>query len=162
MMRGFKDKLLLISTVLLVIGVISLILENTFYQYVDKNGLLHESLFLPLGTFSVVLGGFGILATMMFKVWVYKKESTGNNPKVYLAAINLLALMIYGIGLMAPLTPSERLPSFYELIIFLVFPMGLLGYCFYKLESIYFKIIILIQFFAIASFSIYLLILQYS
>lgn len=73
MMREFKNKLLLISTVLLVIGVISLILENTFYQYVDENGLVYESLFLPLGTFSVVLGGFGILVTIMFKVWAYIK-----------------------------------------------------------------------------------------
>jgi hypothetical protein len=67
-MSASKNKLLLISTVSLVAGIICLILENTFYQYVDENGFFHESLFLQVGTFSVLLGGFGILAAIMVKI----------------------------------------------------------------------------------------------
>ena len=43
---------------LIFIGVFFLICENLFYQRIDENGFLHESLFLPLGTFLVIIGLF--------------------------------------------------------------------------------------------------------
>lgn len=46
----------LIGVVLLVVGIVFLILENTFYQYLSDDGVLHESLFLPLGTLSLFFG----------------------------------------------------------------------------------------------------------
>jgi hypothetical protein len=39
----------------------ALLIENTFYQYIDKNGLLHESLFLPFGVLGLVFGVILIL-----------------------------------------------------------------------------------------------------
>ncbi len=31
-------------------------IENTFYQYIDEDGLLHESFFMPLGFIFVAIG----------------------------------------------------------------------------------------------------------
>ena len=31
-------------------------LENTFYQYLDEDGVLHESMFLPLGALFMLIG----------------------------------------------------------------------------------------------------------
>lgn len=39
----------------------------------------------------------------------------------------LLSMMWFGIGLVAPLTPSSGLPSVGELIVFAGFPLGLLA-----------------------------------
>ena len=52
-----KYKLLLSGMLLLLIGAIFLLLENKFYQYIDEKGLLHESLFLPLGILALTSGG---------------------------------------------------------------------------------------------------------
>jgi intracellular septation protein A len=41
---------------LLIIGVASIIIQNTFYGYVDAEGVLHDSLFLPIGAFATILG----------------------------------------------------------------------------------------------------------
>ena len=54
-------KVLVVSLMLLLIGITFIVLENTFYQYVDENGVLHESLFLPLGTISVLIAGIGLV-----------------------------------------------------------------------------------------------------
>ena len=40
----------------LLVGVIALLIENSFYQYIDTVGRLHESLFLPLGALSLIVG----------------------------------------------------------------------------------------------------------
>ena len=49
-------KSIIVSVLFLVLGGIFLLLEITYYQYVDEQGFLHESLFMPLGFFSVCLG----------------------------------------------------------------------------------------------------------
>ncbi len=54
-------KILKFSLVLLIVGIACILLENTFYQYVDKNGVLHESFFLPLGAISMLLAGIGLV-----------------------------------------------------------------------------------------------------
>jgi hypothetical protein len=41
---------------LLIIGLAAIIIQNTFYGYVDAEGVLHDSLFLPLGTLATILG----------------------------------------------------------------------------------------------------------
>ena len=46
----------IIGTTFLVIGIISVIIQNTFYGYVDAEGVLHDSLFLPIGVISVIIG----------------------------------------------------------------------------------------------------------
>ncbi|KEQ13400.1 hypothetical protein GZ77_13500 [Endozoicomonas montiporae] len=53
---------------LILAGFIFLWLENRFYQYVDDAGRLHESLFLPLGVFSVMLGLIIVLLWTGLKV----------------------------------------------------------------------------------------------
>ena len=52
-----KYKLLLSGMLFLLIGAIFLLVENKFYQYIDEKGLLHESLFLPLGILALISGG---------------------------------------------------------------------------------------------------------
>jgi hypothetical protein len=55
-MNVFTINFFLISLILLGAGVISIIAENTFHQYLDSDGVLHESLFLPLGAICIALG----------------------------------------------------------------------------------------------------------
>ncbi|GJL83728.1 MAG: hypothetical protein DHS20C01_33620 [marine bacterium B5-7] len=58
-----------VSIILLMIGVISIILENVFYQYVDDNGVLHESFFMPLGVIALLSGGIGLLIVLVKAIW---------------------------------------------------------------------------------------------
>jgi len=51
-----KHKLFYSGLLFILCGAIFVFLENAFYQYVDENGLLHESLFMPLGAIAVVIG----------------------------------------------------------------------------------------------------------
>ena len=64
-----KSKIFLASLFLLVLGVTFLFLENTFYQYLDEDGVLHESFFLPLGCLSLIVGGLGLLITGIKLIW---------------------------------------------------------------------------------------------
>ena len=54
-------KVLICSSVLLAIGIACILLENIYYQYVDTDGVLHESLFLPIGFISVKIAGIGLI-----------------------------------------------------------------------------------------------------
>jgi hypothetical protein len=40
----------------LIIGISCLFIENIFYQYLDEDGVLHESFFMPLGALFLALG----------------------------------------------------------------------------------------------------------
>lgn len=40
----------------LTIGGIFLLIQNIFYGYLDSEGVLHDSLFLPLGSITMILG----------------------------------------------------------------------------------------------------------
>lgn len=59
-----RKPLLLASSFLLLLGVVFMWIQNTFYGYVDENGVLQDSLFLPLGAIAIMLGlaGFFFLA----------------------------------------------------------------------------------------------------
>ena len=50
------SKPLVAGLVFLLMGGAFVWLENTFYQYLDEDGVLHESFFLPLGTLFVLIG----------------------------------------------------------------------------------------------------------
>ena len=68
-MKIKNNKVLILCLVLLVTGIICLVLENHFYQYVDEDGYLRESLFLPIGVFSFLLGGIGLVVMLARKLW---------------------------------------------------------------------------------------------
>jgi len=50
-----------VSLFFVFLGIISLAMENIFYGHIDHNGVLQESLFLPLGTASFLLGMMGLI-----------------------------------------------------------------------------------------------------
>lgn len=54
-MKKFKWKLYT-GIFLTLLGVIFLLIEHLFYQYVDNNGFLQESLFFPLFIFFLIFG----------------------------------------------------------------------------------------------------------
>ena len=60
-----------VSLFFLFSGILSLVLENIFYGYIDQNGVLQESLFLPLGTLSFLLGVVGLSASI---TWFFFKK----------------------------------------------------------------------------------------
>ena len=57
-----KNTMIITSLLLLFLGVTFLLLENIFYQYIDEDGILHESFFMPLGFLSIFLGLTFLLA----------------------------------------------------------------------------------------------------
>jgi len=78
--KVLKSKIFLASLFLLVLGVTFLFLENTFYQYLDEDGVLHESFFLPLGCLSLIAGGFGLLITGIKLIWTYLRRNNNGSP----------------------------------------------------------------------------------
>ena len=61
MQNIIKPKLFWVTVGLLVLGVVSICLENIFYQYIDEEGVLHESFFMPLGmVFQFIVRWFGV------------------------------------------------------------------------------------------------------
>ncbi|EDM67823.1 hypothetical protein PE36_17700 [Moritella sp. PE36] len=65
------NKLLLSSIVLFGLGFSFLFLENTFFQYIDEEGVLHESLFLPFGVIGI-LSAAGVLFIYLTIVLIRK------------------------------------------------------------------------------------------
>lgn len=49
-------------------------LENTFYQYVDANGVLVESWFMPLSFLCIGIGGIGVLFIVVKTIWLVIKN----------------------------------------------------------------------------------------
>ena len=60
-------KVLTISLVFLVVGMLFIFFENHFYQFVDEDGVLHESLFLPFGVILLLLGGIGVVLDLAIR-----------------------------------------------------------------------------------------------
>ena len=69
----YKNTMIVTSILLLALGAVSIFLENIFYQYIDENGILHESLFMPLGFLSIFLGLFFLLVIFIKKLISRKK-----------------------------------------------------------------------------------------
>lgn len=59
-----RFKLPVLGGVLIALGMASHVIEHIFYGYLDKNGILHESLFLPLGFIT------GFLGLLIMMIWV--------------------------------------------------------------------------------------------
>ena len=74
-----KTKLFLVGLLFLFLGILSLIMENIFYGYVDQDGILQESFFLPLGGFSFSLG----LVVMVFStIRLYLKRFNKSRSEI--------------------------------------------------------------------------------
>ena len=77
MKKLINTKKFLISLSFLALGSLSIIMENTFYEHIDNNGVLQESLFLPLGVFSFLLGVLGIIISIIyFYIKKFKKPNS--------------------------------------------------------------------------------------
>lgn len=61
-------KVFIVSLTLLIIGMSCILLENIFYQYVDTEGVLHESLFMPIGVILVLVAGIGLVFVLAKKL----------------------------------------------------------------------------------------------
>ena len=66
-----KTKPFLVSLFFLFLGILFLAMENIFYGYIDQDGVLQESFFLPIGTLSLLLGVAGLIVSI---IWFYLKR----------------------------------------------------------------------------------------
>lgn len=48
-------KLIISFTVFALIGLISSAIQRNFYGYIDENNVLQDSIFLPIGAFSLII-----------------------------------------------------------------------------------------------------------
>jgi hypothetical protein len=64
----------IVSLMLLVVGMSCILLENIFYQYIDTEGVLHESLFMPIGVILVLLAGIGLVFVLAKKLMSMRKK----------------------------------------------------------------------------------------
>ena len=71
MKRVIKTKLFLVGLFFLLLGILSLAMENIFYGDIDQDGVLQESFFLPLGSISVIMGVASLTVSI---IWFYLKK----------------------------------------------------------------------------------------
>ena len=62
--------MLWLSFILFALGSAFGYIENTHYQYIDENGTLVESLFMPLSVLCIFLGGIGLLFVFVRTIWL--------------------------------------------------------------------------------------------
>lgn len=70
MKQNIKSKIFWLSFILLAVGLAFGYIENTFYQYIDENGVLIESWFMPLSFLFIFLGGMGLLFIAVKTIWL--------------------------------------------------------------------------------------------
>ena len=68
------SKLTWVGLVVLMAGLVSGVLEKTFYGYVDENNVLRESFFLPMAFILVFLGGGLLIIAIACSVGVRWKK----------------------------------------------------------------------------------------
>ncbi len=75
MKQIIKSKILWLSLILFAMGTAFGFIENTYYQYIDENGALVESWFMPLSFLCIFLGGIGLLCVVVKSIWlaIYKR-----------------------------------------------------------------------------------------
>ncbi len=42
--------------IFIIIGVVSILIQNTFYGYIDAGGVMQDSIFLPVGALATIFG----------------------------------------------------------------------------------------------------------
>jgi hypothetical protein len=68
-MNHSTNKIFILSLLLLSLGIVFIVAENSFYQYVDDKGVLHESMFMPLGMISIFMGILALFFYLIQKIW---------------------------------------------------------------------------------------------
>ena len=76
-----KNIALYVGLIFISLGVLFIFTENKIYQYVDENGILHESLFLPLGVFSMLFGLIVILLVTIANIRNIMKRRVQGSEK---------------------------------------------------------------------------------
>ena len=74
MKKIIKSKIVWLSFILFAMGIAFGYIENTFYQYIDENGMLIESWFMPLSFLCILLGGMGLLFITVKTIWLAIKK----------------------------------------------------------------------------------------
>jgi hypothetical protein len=74
--------------------------------------------------------------------------------------MGLIAIIIYGTGLIAPLTPSEGGPSLSTILTFIGIPLILIVGGALTTRSLFLRVILIIEALLIIAFTIHLLIIQ--
>ena len=74
MKQIIKSKIVWLSFILFAMGIAFGYIENTFYQYIDENGVLIESWFMPLSFLCIFLGGMGLLFIAVKTIWLAIKK----------------------------------------------------------------------------------------
>ncbi|MCK5892889.1 MAG: DUF3955 domain-containing protein [Endozoicomonadaceae bacterium] len=69
-----RKAMIITSILLLFLGAVFIFLENVFYQYIDENGVLRESFFMPLGFLSIFIGLFFLLIIAIIKLMSRKNN----------------------------------------------------------------------------------------
>lgn len=59
----------IIGALLLIAGAICLVIEQTYFQYIDSAGLLRESFFMPLGFLCLLLGVAILAVATLIACW---------------------------------------------------------------------------------------------
>ncbi|MCK5835236.1 MAG: DUF3955 domain-containing protein [Lentisphaeria bacterium] len=80
-MKFLMNKTLLFSLFFIMVGFLSLVAESYFYQDLDSDGILQESLFMPLGMLSVLFGMFLFTCWFLKRVWNWLRRKTLKESK---------------------------------------------------------------------------------
>jgi|TARA_B110000438_G_scaffold47408_1_gene47693 hypothetical protein len=62
------SKLAITGIIFITLGIISGFIQNTYYGYIDADGVLHDSLFLPL---AFLFAGLGLLILLIKAVIIF-------------------------------------------------------------------------------------------
>lgn len=66
------SKLSILGIVFITLGIISGFIQNTYYGYIDADGVVHDSLFLPL---AFVFAGIGLLILLIKAAILFAHKS---------------------------------------------------------------------------------------
>ncbi len=72
-MKIINTKLFIIGLLLLLIGFILTMIQNKYYNYIDVNDVLVDSIFLPVESFCIL---FGSIAIFLNFIWYFYKRKT--------------------------------------------------------------------------------------
>jgi hypothetical protein len=75
--------------------------------------------------------------------------------------LNMIAVILYGVGLLSPLTPSEGIPNMGEIFVFAIIPVVFLGVSGFLARSWGARAIVIIELSGVVAFSGWLLEVQW-